>query len=141
MPEQVFVSWSGGKDCCFAGYLAMKEGLTVRYLANTVNEAGQQSRSHGLSADAAISQLLNDPQIHLSMAFLAGDMQFLHNHQILHSRNNFENWPEPERHRHLLRLWLSPKSARLWRCSVPTPAFERSRPSGRLERRRIIRPT
>ena len=24
----------------------------------------------------------------------------------------FENWPEPERHRHLLRLWLAPKSAR-----------------------------
>ena len=36
-----------------------------------------------------------------------GDMQFLHNHQILHSRNDFENWPEPERHRHLLRLWLA----------------------------------
>jgi hypothetical protein len=30
----------------------------------------------------------------------------------LHSRNDFENWPEPERHRHLLRLWLAPRSAR-----------------------------
>ena len=56
--------------------------------------------------------LLNDPAIHLSMAFLPGDMQFLHNHQILHSRNDFENWPEPERHRHLLRLWLAPPSGR-----------------------------
>jgi Taurine catabolism dioxygenase TauD, TfdA family len=56
--------------------------------------------------------LLNDPQIHLSMAFLPGDMQFLHNHQILHSRNDFENWPEPERHRHLLRLWLAPPGGR-----------------------------
>jgi len=50
MMEPVFVSWSGGKDCCLAGYLAMKEGLNVRYLANTVNEEGRQSRSHGLSA-------------------------------------------------------------------------------------------
>jgi hypothetical protein len=56
--------------------------------------------------------LSNDPQIHLSMAFLPGDMQFLHNHQMLHSRNDFENWPEPERHRHLLRLWLAPQEAR-----------------------------
>jgi len=56
--------------------------------------------------------LLNDPQIHLSMAFLPGDMQFLHNHQILHSRNDFENWPEPARHRHLLRLWLAPPAGR-----------------------------
>ena len=59
-----------------------------------------------------MDKLLNDPQIHLSMAFLPGDMQFLHNHQILHSRNDFENWPEPERARHLLRLWLAPASAR-----------------------------
>jgi hypothetical protein len=39
-------------------------------------------------------------------------MQFLHNHQLLHSRNDFENWPEPERHRHLLRLWVAPPGAR-----------------------------
>jgi len=64
-----------------------------------------------------LDELVNDPQIHLSMAFLPGDMQFLHNHQILHSRNDFENWPEPARHRHLLRLWLAPASAR------PLPAI------------------
>jgi Taurine catabolism dioxygenase TauD, TfdA family len=59
-----------------------------------------------------MDELVNDAQIHLSMAFLPGDMQFLHNHQILHSRNDFENWPEPARHRHLLRLWLAPSRAR-----------------------------
>lgn len=59
-----------------------------------------------------IDQLVNDPAIHVQMAFQRGDMQFLHNHQLLHSRNDFENWPEPERHRHLLRLWIAPPSAR-----------------------------
>ncbi len=59
-----------------------------------------------------VDQLVNDPAIHLQMAFLPGDMQFLHNHQILHSRNDFENWPEPERHRHLLRLWMAPPEGR-----------------------------
>jgi hypothetical protein len=59
-----------------------------------------------------MDELSNDPGIHLSMAFRPGDIQFLHNHQILHSRNDFENWPEPERHRHLLRLWLAPPEAR-----------------------------
>jgi hypothetical protein len=59
-----------------------------------------------------LDELVNDARIHLSMSFLPGDMQFLHNHQILHSRNDFENWPEPERHRHLLRLWISPPGAR-----------------------------
>jgi hypothetical protein len=59
-----------------------------------------------------IDALVNDPAIHLQMAFLPGDMQFLHNHQILHSRNDFENWPEPARHRHLLRLWMAPSAGR-----------------------------
>lgn len=49
--NQVFSSWSGGKDCCLAAYRASASGLKVRYLANTVTEDGQRSCSHGLSAD------------------------------------------------------------------------------------------
>lgn len=59
-----------------------------------------------------LDSLCNDPEIHLAMEFRPGDMQLLHNHQILHSRGDFENWPQPERHRHLLRLWLAPPEAR-----------------------------
>jgi hypothetical protein len=59
-----------------------------------------------------IDELCNDPAIHLSMDFRPGDIQLLHNHQILHSRGDFENWPEPERQRHLLRLWVAPREAR-----------------------------
>ncbi|MCO6416606.1 TauD/TfdA family dioxygenase [Siccirubricoccus sp. KC 17139] len=51
-------------------------------------------------------------EMSLEMEFRPGDMQFIHNHQILHSRTDFEDWPEPERRRHLLRLWLSPKGGR-----------------------------
>ena len=35
-----------------------------------------------------------------------GDIQILNNHAILHSRTEFEDWPEPERKRHLLRLLM-----------------------------------
>jgi hypothetical protein len=59
-----------------------------------------------------IDELCNDPDIHLAMDFQPGDIQLLHNHQILHSRGDFENWPEPARHRHLLRLWMAPPEAR-----------------------------
>jgi hypothetical protein len=51
-------------------------------------------------------------ELSLVMDFRPGDMQFIHNHQILHSRTDFEDWPEPEKRRHLLRLWLAPKGAR-----------------------------
>ena len=59
-----------------------------------------------------LDTLCNDPEVHLAMEFRPGDVQLLHNHQILHSRGDFENWPEPERHRHLLRLWIAPPEAR-----------------------------
>ena len=56
--------------------------------------------------------LTNDPALNLTMEFRPGDMQFVHNHQILHSRTDFEDWSEAEKRRHLLRLWLAPAAAR-----------------------------
>jgi hypothetical protein len=39
--------------------------------------------------------------------FQPGDIQFLNNHVIMHSRTEYWDWPnEPEKKRHLLRLWL-----------------------------------
>jgi hypothetical protein len=56
--------------------------------------------------------LANDPSLHFQMEFLPGDVQFVHNHTLLHDRTAFEDWPEPDRKRHLLRLWLAPSNAR-----------------------------
>jgi hypothetical protein len=56
--------------------------------------------------------LADDPRLCLSMEFLPGDVQLVHNHSLLHDRTAFEDWPEPERKRHLLRLWLAPPQAR-----------------------------
>jgi hypothetical protein len=50
--------------------------------------------------------LCDDPAFRLDMAFEPGDMQFVCNYTVLHSRGEYEDWPEPERKRHLLRLWL-----------------------------------
>jgi len=46
-------------------------------------------------------------ELQLELDFEPGDMQLLNNHMILHSRTSFEDHPEPERKRHLLRVWLS----------------------------------
>ena len=46
-------------------------------------------------------------ELAFSIDFHQGDIQFLHNHVTVHSRTEFEDWPEPERKRHLLRLWLA----------------------------------
>lgn len=53
-----------------------------------------------------------DPAIHLDMELEPGDVQLLSNHTQIHARTAYEDWPEPERRRHLLRLWLSLASPR-----------------------------
>jgi len=57
-------------------------------------------------------ELANDPRLNLMMELQPGDIQLVHNHTILHDRTAFEDYPEPERKRHLLRLWLAPRPAR-----------------------------
>ena len=59
-----------------------------------------------------LDELANDPKLNLMMELQPGDIQLVHNHTILHDRTAFEDFPEPERKRHLLRLWLAPPNAR-----------------------------
>ena len=59
-----------------------------------------------------LDALTDDPALHLTMALEPGDVQFVHNHNLLHDRTAFEDFPEPACRRHLLRLWLAPESAR-----------------------------
>ncbi|MFM9971231.1 MAG: TauD/TfdA family dioxygenase [Burkholderiales bacterium] len=51
-------------------------------------------------------------ELAIDIPFKRGDLQFLNNHVCLHSRYHYEDWPERERKRHLLRLWLSDPEGR-----------------------------
>ncbi|MTV24696.1 TauD/TfdA family dioxygenase [Nitriliruptoraceae bacterium ZYF776] len=55
---------------------------------------------------ALIDEIIPEPGVVLDMDFRPGDMQWLLNYAALHSRTEFVDHPEPERRRHLLRLWL-----------------------------------
>jgi hypothetical protein len=61
----------------------------------------------------------------LDIDFKAGDIQFLNNFVMLHTRRAYEDWPEPARKRHLLRLWLSDPASR------PIPLEQRAGRAGR----------
>ena len=54
-----------------------------------------------------IDALAQDPELHLDMDFVPGDIQWLANRTILHSRTAYEDDDDPARRRHLLRLWLT----------------------------------
>ncbi len=86
--------------------------LTVMYQRQYIESARRFPDAMRLTPDHVealnlFDELANDPDLTLAMMLQPGDMQFVHNHTMLHDRMGFEDWPEPERRRHLLRSWLS----------------------------------
>lgn len=91
--------------------------LSAIYQRQYINSAQRFADAPRLSARQIealnlLDDLSNDPALHFTMALQAGDIQFVHNHTLLHDRTAFEDWPQPEKRRHLLRLWLAPRDAR-----------------------------
>lgn len=88
-----------------------KSGLQTFYHSEYFRSA---SRLDGIEIDAQAMQILDlydslclSPEFQLDMWLEKGDMQFISNHTIVHSRTAYKDWPEKERKRHLLRLWIS----------------------------------
>ena len=95
----------------FAGY------LTTMYSRDFITVAQQRQdvprlTTEQLEAMDLLDELAASDRFRLDMAFEPGDAQWLHNHQILHARNAYEDFPEDHRKRHLLRLWLSARNGR-----------------------------
>lgn len=60
-----------------------------------------------LEAMELLESIANDPEFYLEMDFTPGDIQFLNNGRILHAREEYEDWEDIDKRRHLLRLWLA----------------------------------
>ncbi|MFM8940756.1 MAG: TauD/TfdA family dioxygenase [Phenylobacterium sp.] len=76
-----------------------------------IRESQQHADAPRLSADQEavlrfIETTANDPDHFRDMDFQPGDIQLLKNASILHKRTAYEDWDDPARKRHLLRLWL-----------------------------------
>jgi alpha-ketoglutarate-dependent taurine dioxygenase len=54
----------------------------------------------------ALDELTNSADFVLNMDFRPGDIQLLNNYTVMHARTAYEDYPEPERRRELIRLWL-----------------------------------
>jgi len=87
-----------------------ERGLTYRYLRYWI-EAGYEKIGRPLNeaqrqALDALDAVANDPALRVEFALEPGDMFFINNRWILHNRTAFVDHDEPERRRHLVRLWL-----------------------------------
>ena len=54
-----------------------------------------------------IDEIAEDPTFHVEMRLEPGEINYLKNNAVLHSRTEFKDFDEPERKRHLVRLWLT----------------------------------
>jgi alpha-ketoglutarate-dependent taurine dioxygenase len=84
--------------------------LSVRYQRAGI-AAGHRERGVSLTeTDIAAFNLFDDiakaPENRLSFQLERGEMMVINNYTVLHARTGFTNYPQPERQRRLLRLWL-----------------------------------
>jgi alpha-ketoglutarate-dependent taurine dioxygenase len=94
--------------------------LLFRYLRYWI-EVGQEKAGQPLTpaqcrAFDVLDAVLAEPGLRAEFALKPGDLFFINNRWILHNRTGFEDHPEPERRRHLVRLWLRARADR------PAPA-------------------
>jgi len=54
----------------------------------------------------ALEEAMRAPGQALNFYFEPGQIQFVNNRLLGHRRTGFRDWPEPERKRLLVRLWL-----------------------------------
>lgn len=85
----------------------------VMYYGRSYIESAQRGPQTGtlsavqIEALDLVDELANSPELFLPMDLRPGDVQFLSNRVAMHARTDFEDWPEPERKRDMIRLWLS----------------------------------
>ena len=58
-----------------------------------------------------IDAVAAEPDMHLEMRLEPGEVNYLKNNAVLHARTAYEDFAEPERKRHLVRLWLTAHGA------------------------------
>lgn len=59
-----------------------------------------------------VMRLACRPDIQFRMHLQKGDIQIVNNYTILHSRGEYEDYPEPERKRRLMRFWVNSRNGR-----------------------------
>jgi hypothetical protein len=96
----------------FPLFTAFDGRMIAVFIAAAIEKAQAFSEVPRLSAAqheamVMVNALAGEDAIRLDMDFRPGDMQFLLNHSILHSRTAYEDFPETSKRRHLLRLWLA----------------------------------
>lgn len=103
---------------CMQPIFSWKERyFACSYLRVLIDRADADPQCPGLSeiqkqAIDFFDQVCGRAEIQDSFTLSRGDLVFLNNWTTLHRRTSFEDWENPARKRHLLRVWLSMPNSR-----------------------------
>jgi alpha-ketoglutarate-dependent taurine dioxygenase len=109
-----------GEPTTFAGPLFEYDGTLRARIALGEIHAGYALRGEtidapGAAALDAVQAVFSRPDLRAELDFQPGQIQFVNNRLTGHARTEFEDHPEPERRRHLVRLWLREAGRRGYR--------------------------
>ena len=80
--------------------------LSYRQVVYGYELEGKELDPEGKAALDTFEAILNEPTMWKDFYFEPGQIQLLDNRRCGHCRTGFEDYPEPERQRHLVRLWM-----------------------------------
>ena len=100
-----------GEEAVFsAPVFTIDRELRARFSAHQIPGGyalkGEPVDNEGAAALAAVLEIFEDESLSADFDLEPGQMQFVDNRALGHSRTAFEDFPEPEQRRHLVRLWL-----------------------------------
>lgn len=84
----------------------LKARLGLHQVRNGYEMIGTPVDGETAKAIAALEDVFADTALQFRFTMESGQFQFVNNRVIGHSRTEFEDFPEPEARRHLVRLWM-----------------------------------
>ena len=94
---------------------ALHARLAVREIVAGYELRGERMDSQTTAALEAVESVFDQPELRVDLDFQPGQIQFVNNRATGHARTNFTDWPELERKRFLVRLWLRDRGSRGYR--------------------------
>ncbi len=100
----------GAEPVCLAPYFSWRNGrMFARANASLIRKgyevAGEPMDAALVDALNAIDEVCASEDLWYEAPLERGQIQYLNNHEVGHYRSAFEDYDEPERKRHLYRLW------------------------------------
>ena len=93
------------------GYLSINYSDNYYFASQRHPEVPRLTPAH-LEAIREFNALAASDELRVDYVLEQGDIQILSNHSVLHSRGGFVDHEDPDKKRHLLRLWLAPEDER-----------------------------